>query len=102
MGVASPTSFKNVETKWIPELQFHCGDDLQFLLVGTKADLHKDDAGGHTFVDFETAEAKGLELGAKGVFECSARTEEGLKHVYAEAIKVALGARANPKKRVCV
>merc|ERR1712110_867313 len=92
-SVASPTTLEHVLNKWIPEIRFHGGSDVPFLLVGTKADLRKDERGEHTFIDFDHAEAKGLELGAARVLECSAKTQAGLKTVYAEAIKVALGCR---------
>ena len=29
----------NVEAKWVPEIRKYCGDDVPFILVGTKCDL---------------------------------------------------------------
>ena len=41
----------------------------------------------------QAAKAKGNELGASTTMECSAKTQEGLKNVFDEAITVALAAR---------
>lgn len=35
-AISSPTSFENVKTKWLPELQHHA-PGVPFILVGTKS-----------------------------------------------------------------
>lgn len=41
-AVNSPTSFENVRSKWVPELQHHC-PGTPFLLVGMKGDLRAEE-----------------------------------------------------------
>ena len=95
----SPLSLDNVVNKWVPEIRHHC-PAAPFLLVGTKSDIRNDKAfqeklrsKGTNLVDFEAAKRKGQELGAAQTMECSAKTQEGLKNVFDEAITVALAAR---------
>ena len=96
-----PSTFENVANKWLPEIHFHCGSDVAWVLVGTKSDLRE--SAGAEAVDFKEAQAKGKELGAAEVIECSAKTRENLDEVYLTAIKVALKHRAShKKKRKCV
>ena len=40
-AVTSPSSFKNVEEKWIPEIRHHA-PGVPFILAGTKLDLRED------------------------------------------------------------
>jgi Ras-related C3 botulinum toxin substrate 1 len=40
-SVVSPTSFENVQAKWIPELRHHA-PNAPVILVGTKTDLRDD------------------------------------------------------------
>ena len=101
----SPTSLENVGNYWLPELREHC-PNTPFVLVGTKSDLRKDlcaleklKAKGASLVDFSRAVDKGQELGASRVIECSAKTQDGLKDVFNEAIKVALAARVKPARK---
>jgi len=44
-------------------------------------------------VEKAEAEDKGNKLGASATMECSAKTQQGLKDVFDEAIRVALAAR---------
>lgn len=98
-SIISPTSLENVGNKWLPEIRHHC-PAAPFLLVGTKSDIRNDKAlqeklrnKGTRLVDFDAAKQKGNELGASATMECSAKTQEGLKNVFDEAITVALAAR---------
>jgi len=91
-SVISETSFKNVKTKWWPEVTHHCPTDN--ILVGTKVDLRDDPE----FLD--SLKEKGLspispaqgeqlaaEIKAVKYMECSALTQKGLKEVFDFAIK---------------
>jgi small GTP-binding protein len=93
-SVASSSSFESVRTKWHPELTHHC-PDAQLLLVGTKVDLRRSDEGDddHTtqqHIRAKQGEQLAKELGACRYLECSAKTQEGLQHLFHEAIRVAL------------
>lgn len=103
----SRTSLENVKDKWLPEIRFEC-PNTPFVLVGTKCDVRENtkahrklQANGVacTFVDADSAQKMGDELGAARVMQCSAKTQEGLKNVFDKAINVALSARFKPKKR---
>ena len=103
----SRTSLQNVKDKWLPEIRFEC-PNTPFVLVGTKCDVRENtkahrklQANGVacTFVDADSAQKMGDELGAARVMQCSAKTQEGLKNVFDKAINVALSARFKPKKR---
>ena len=104
-SVVSPSSFKNVKEKWIPEMiqvcKGHCSQCSiplpPFLLVGTKIDL-RDDAGmierlaneKQKPLTLEMGEKLARELGAVKYVECSALTQEGIKDIFPEAILAAL------------
>lgn len=82
----SPTSFGNIKSKWIPEIQVHA-PGVPFILVGTKLDCRD---GEGKFVTKAQGEALREELKAFKYMECSARTQEGLKQVFDEAIRCVL------------
>jgi len=101
-SIISPNSFDNVKSKWYPELCHHA-PNVPIILVGTKADMRNDQtmistlAGkGLHMVTSEEAAARSKEIGAVGVYECSALTQEGLKTVFDEAIRASM-ARKNKK-----
>jgi len=101
-SVISSSSFENVKTKWVPEIQHHA-PNVPILLVGTKSDLRKDDSTikqlssrNQSMVDIESAQRMSKEIGAVNFLECSALTQEGLKQVFDEAIRAAM---AIPKKK---
>jgi len=101
-SVISSSSFENVKTKWVPEIQHHA-PNVPILLVGTKSDLRKDDSTikqlssrNQKMVTLESAQRMSKEIGAVNFLECSALTQEGLKQVFDEAIRAAM---AIPKKK---
>ena len=88
----SKDSYENVKEKWLPELKsHHC---TKVLLVGTKIDMRDD----------PTITSKGLKVMTPedgesivamhkeviGYAECSALTQDGLKNVFDQAIRIAL------------
>ncbi len=92
-SVISPTSLENVGTKWFPEIQHHC-PGVPFVLVGTKIDLRTDSdtierlaSKKMRMVTKEEGAAKAKALGAATYVECSALTQDGLKHVFDTAIQ---------------
>merc|ERR1712186_110654 len=79
-SVISSSSFENVKTKWVPEIQHHA-PNVPILLVGTKSDLRKDDSTikqlssrNQQMVTVESGHKMGKEIGAVNFLECSALT----------------------------
>ncbi len=79
-------TFQNVRNKWIPEITHYC-PDTKWLLVGTKQDLRLALGNRSESVSTEEAEQAAIELGASGYFECSAKTGDGVKQVFDQAIR---------------
>jgi len=106
-SVISSSSFENVKTKWVPEIQHHA-PNVPILLVGTKSDLRKDDntikqlnSRQQSMVTIENAQRMAKEIGAVNFLECSALTQEGLKQVFDDAIRAAMSQPSKPKGRNC-
>jgi len=68
-SVLSRTSYKNVRTKWVPEITQH-QPNTPIVLVGTKLDV----AHGVNPVNYEEGSALAQEIGAERYIECSALT----------------------------
>jgi len=107
-SVISTSSFENVKTKWVPEIQHHA-PNVPIVLVGTKSDLRKDDstvnqlkARQQAMVQTDAAQTMAKEIGAVKFLECSALTQEGLKQVFDDAIRAAMNKPAIKKKSPCV
>jgi len=107
-SVISTSSFENVKTKWVPEIQHHA-PNVPIVLVGTKSDLRKDDstvnqlkARQQAMVQTDAAQTMAKEIGAVKFLECSALTQEGLKQVFDDAIRAAMSKPAKKKKSPCV
>ncbi|CAL4137203.1 unnamed protein product, partial [Meganyctiphanes norvegica] len=99
-SVIDPISYRNVESKWLPEIKRH-QVKCPFLLVGTKSDLRGDQItlaklAGQSLrpISADQGERTANRVGAAKYVECSALTREGLKDVFDEAILAAL----NPPK----
>lgn len=95
-SVVSPTSFDNIQEKWISEIRSHC-PDTPAILVGTQSDLRNDRDTLDQLAKFRLSPVKteaGVRLaktvGAVKYMECSALTQDGLKDVFDEAIMVAI------------
>jgi len=106
-SVISNSSFENVKTKWVPEIQHHA-PNVPILLVGTKSDLRKDDntikqlnSRQQSMVTIEAAQRMAKEIGAVNFLECSALTQEGLKQVFDDAIRAAMSRPNKPKGKKC-
>jgi len=106
-SVISNSSFENVKTKWVPEIQHHA-PNVPILLVGTKSDLRKDEntikqlnSRQQSMVLVESAQRMAKEIGAVNFLECSALTQEGLKQVFDEAIRAAMSKPSGKKKKQC-
>jgi len=106
-SVISSSSFENVKTKWIPEIQHHA-PGVPILLVGTKSDLRKDEntikqlnSRDQSMVTTGAAEQMAKEIGAVNFLECSALTQEGLKQVFDDAIRAAMAKPKKPTGKKC-
>jgi len=106
-SVISTSSFENVKTKWVPEIQHHA-PNVPILLVGTKSDLRKDEntikqlnSRQQSLVTVENAQRMAKEIGAVNFLECSALTQEGLKQVFDDAIRAAMSKPNKPKGKTC-
>jgi len=106
-SVISTSSFENVKTKWVPEIQHHA-PNVPILLVGTKSDLRKDEntkkqlaSRQQNMVTLEAAQRMAKEIGAVNFLECSALTQEGLKQVFDDAIRAAMSKPNKPKGKKC-
>ncbi|KAL6066745.1 Rho GTPase protein rac1 [Balamuthia mandrillaris] len=94
-AVATPGSLDNIRDKWVPEIRENGCGDVPFIMVGTKSDLRQNkeavaalSAKGQSLVTPEQANKIAKAVGAAKVVECSALTQEGLKNVFEEAIRL--------------
>jgi len=104
-SVTNPTSFANIKTKWVPEIQHHC-PGVPFILVGSKIDLRSDTdtaeklkSKGLSFVTREEGEKLAKEIGAASYVECSALTQEGLKSTFDTGIGSVVNTKDKSTKR---
>lgn len=99
-SIASRTSFENVKDKWVPELRKHA-PNVPILLVGTQSDRRQGGTGTSTNLISE-GEAKKLakSIKAAGYMECSAKSRDGVKSVFSEAVLVALDPIDRAKKNM--
>ncbi|XP_050407250.1 cell division control protein 42 homolog [Patella vulgata] len=95
-SVVSPTSFKNVLEKWVPEIKKH-SPKTPIVLVGTQGDLRNDvqvliELARYQEVPVSETDALHLadHIGAMQYVECSALTQKNLKEVFDTAILVSL------------
>ncbi len=107
-SIISPSSFENVKAKWYPEINHHC-PNAPIVLVGTKLDLRDDTEALRRLAERNltpVSHAQGMslakEIKATKYLECSALTQRGLKTVFDEAIRTAIGPKSKdvrPKKK---
>jgi len=96
-SLVHPMSFENVRNRWYPELKEYCPES-PILLVGTKLDLTTDEATmqaltkqGLAPVGKDAAQSLSKELHLAGYLECSGMTQAGVKVVFDEAARLAVG-----------
>ena len=108
-SLVSPNSFANVADKWYPEISHHA-PGVPKILVGTKLDLRENPAELERLrerrqspVTLQQGEAMKKKINAVCYKECSALTQNGLKDIFDEAIKVVLFPETNKtKKKGCI
>eukprot|EP01088_Endostelium_zonatum_P021990 TRINITY_DN904_c0_g2_i1.p1 TRINITY_DN904_c0_g2~~TRINITY_DN904_c0_g2_i1.p1 ORF type:complete len:207 (-),score=20.60 TRINITY_DN904_c0_g2_i1:117-737(-) len=102
-SVVDPDSLLNVSSRWVKELREHCTDP-PMLLVGTKLDLRDQPSvieelrsQGKRVVTYSEAQSVCGQIRAEKYVECSALTQQGVKTVFDEALKVVIGRRGGNK-----
>lgn len=100
-SLISPTSLHNVKKKWYPEIQEH-QPGVPIILVGTKLDMREDPEvakelaeNGEAPITTDVGQAAAQEIGAVAYFECSAKTQKGLKQVFDGCIRAVLQPESN-------
>lgn len=84
--------------KWVPELRKHA-PHVPILLVGTQSDRRQSGSGTNLVSESEIRKlAKSIK--AAGFMECSAKSREGVKAVFSEAVLVALDPVDRTKKNM--
>lgn len=104
-SIDDPGSYANVRAKWFPEISHHLdssvsgpeGRRAKIILVGTKLDLREDSEtlerlrrNGTAPITYQQGVQMAKEIGAVRYMECSALTQQGLKAIFDEAIRVVL------------
>ncbi|MEQ2173310.1 hypothetical protein GOODEAATRI_030837 [Goodea atripinnis] len=118
-SISSPASYENVKHKWHPEVRghalpntttvsHHC-PSVPILLVGTKSDLRNDSEIQRKLKEQNQApitNQQGVNLAkqiqAVRYMECSALNQDGIKEVFAEAVRSYLNPQPTTTKRPCV
>jgi len=104
-SIISQSSYENVQSKWYPEVSHHC-PNTPIILVGTKSDLRNDQQTmqklqekGMTPVSIEQGQQLAKQINAVKFMECSALTQNGLKAVFDEAIRVVIQPPVKKRKK---
>lgn len=96
-SVDSRESYDNLKTKWYPEVMQHA-NGVPIMIVGTKIDTRFTGSSKGDKITRAQGELLRDELKAYKYVECSARTHEGLKSVFDEAIRCCMKKSTNPIK----
>jgi len=98
-------SFEHVKSKWVAEAHHHC-PGTPVVLVATQTDLRADEQtvermarDGKLAVSVHEGQRMARELGAEKYLECSAKTLEGVKDVFNQAIAVGVAQKNKEEKR---
>ena len=97
-SIISKDSLSNCYAKWVPEISHHC-PGVPFILAGMKSDLRTDKNHNYDVISLEKCQSAAKELGAESYRECSALTQEGLKELFDEAIRIVLDRSSKGRKK---
>ncbi|CCH61835.1 hypothetical protein TBLA_0F02960 [Henningerozyma blattae CBS 6284] len=99
-SVDLPDSLENVQEKWIAEVLHFC-QGVPIILVGCKVDLRNDPQTLAVLQEqglqpVSTAEGQEVSeaIGATGYFECSAKTNQGVREVFEAATQASLAGKS--------
>ncbi|KAH7102649.1 ras-related C3 botulinum toxin substrate 1 precursor [Auriculariales sp. MPI-PUGE-AT-0066] len=104
--ISSTASFDNIRAVWMEEIQHYC-PGLPVVVAGLKTDLRwrrlneryeQMEPESATIISYQQGRSLAAEIGAVEYVECSASTQEGVKNVFAEVVRVALN-HPKPEKR---
>lgn len=106
-SVVNPTSFRNIETKWVPEISHHM-PNTPFILVGSKTDLREDDEvvnmlhNRHERGAIEFLEGQQLAQRLGGSYmEISSLRGEGVRELFQEFVRMCVSDnRPRPQKEI--
>jgi len=105
-SVVSEQSFKNIKTKWWPEVTYYC--PTKNIVVGTKVDLREDPTflerlaeGGRAPVSTEQGQQLAADIKAIKYLECSSLTQQNLNEIFDFAVSCALDRKQAHKKKSC-
>ncbi|EFA82700.1 Rho GTPase [Heterostelium album PN500] len=99
-SVISPSSFENISSKWIPELNEHLYNNetkqnVSIILVGTKVDLRDNDeviallkTKNMQPITYDQGLNKMKEINASLYIECSGRTHTNVKELFDEVTQI--------------
>lgn len=107
-SIGSPSSHANVRHKWHPEVSHHC-PNVPILLVGTKRDLRSDaetvkklKEQGLAPTTQQQGSSLAKQIGAVKYMECSALLQDGVREVFAEAVRAVLYPVTKKNAKKCV
>jgi len=93
--IGGRVSFENIPTYWFPEVQHHC-PTVPTILCGNKLDLRDDqetltklEKQNQTPVTKKEGIKMAADINAYAYVECSAKTKEGVREVFEEAVRAA-------------
>jgi GTPase SAR1 family protein len=94
----------NIIRQWYEEVSAVRSSDVPIFLVGCKCDLRSGYAGGFCFVSRDEAEVVASKIGARGYYECSAFSWEGLDRLVDATARAILEGvcEAEDEKKRCV
>ncbi|KAL8579409.1 hypothetical protein ACOMHN_026774 [Nucella lapillus] len=101
-----PSTLKHVKEAWFPEVSAY-GVNVPIVLVGTKLDLRLETANAlqqsqessknrqqdDHLVTYKQGKEVGRDIGAKCYFECSALTQQNVRDVFFESVRVVMNPR---------
>jgi hypothetical protein len=103
--VVNRTSFNNVRQRWIPEIDHHA-PGVKRILCGACIELRDDDATlerlqekGLKPITYEEGKELSKEIQAETYMECSAVTQQNLKELFDQAIRIGAGVFSPREKK---
>jgi len=105
-SIISPASLCNVEAKWIAEVRHQC-PNTPIILIGSKIDLRTDAdtlsrLKEKNLVPITREEGRDMakKMGAVKYLECSSLTQQGLREILEESVRISLGLPQTQSKKI--